>query len=125
MSPLCGAIFSRDSLSDMARELNMEEVKVLEIINESSTSGGQYLPSSDIACAIVCMISTTKKVTDKNIRSIMISKIVKQYIHKQKIYNHSNFTIFAKYALGGVPVGMDAETLITSGNCSLLNFDAQ
>ncbi|KAL4721035.1 hypothetical protein ACJJTC_012454 [Scirpophaga incertulas] len=52
MSPLCGAIFSRDSLGEMARELNMEEIKVLEIINESSTSGGQYLPSSDIACAI-------------------------------------------------------------------------
>lgn len=114
MSPLCGAIFSRDSLGDMARDLNIEEVRVLEIINESSTSGGQYLPSSDIACAIVCMISTTKKVTDKNIRNVMISKVVKQYIHKQKVYNNNNFIIFAKYALGGVPVGLDAETLISA-----------
>ncbi|KAL4703910.1 hypothetical protein ACJJTC_014830 [Scirpophaga incertulas] len=97
MSPLCGAIFSRDSLGDMAKELNMEEVRVLEIINESSTSGGQYLPSSDIACAIVCMICTTKRVTDKNIRNTMISKVVKQYIHKQKVYNNHHFKVFARH----------------------------
>lgn len=112
LTPLCGAIFSRDSVTDLSKELQIEEIECLKIINESATSGGQYLPSSSIECAIVCMITATKRVSDKNIRDSMISKVVKQYTHMHKPYNEAKFVIFAKYALGGVPPGMDSNTLI-------------
>ncbi|CAG5026265.1 unnamed protein product [Parnassius apollo] len=61
LTPLCGAIFSRDSIKDMAQDLGVEEVKCLRIVNESATSGGQYLPDSDIACAVVCTITSAKR----------------------------------------------------------------
>ncbi|CAH2088643.1 unnamed protein product [Euphydryas editha] len=90
MTPLCGAIFSRDSIKDMSVELGIEEIECLKIINESSASGGQYLPNSNIACAVVCMIISTKKVSDKN------------YLQNT--------------ALGGVPPGLDSMTLIEMCN---------
>lgn len=105
MSPMCGAIFSRETITDMAMELGIENVHVIEIINESTIAGGQYWENSDIACAIVSMISATKRVSDKNIRNAMIAKTVKQYSNK-----------FSKYALGGVLPGLDPETLISTYN---------
>lgn len=112
LTPLCGAIFSRDAISDMSKDLGIEEVLYLKIINESSASRGQYLPNSDLACAVVCMITATRRVTDKAVRDSMISKVVKQYIHCRKIYEETRFIIFSKYALGGVPPGLDSSTLI-------------
>lgn len=112
MTPLCGAVFSRDSIKEMASSLNKEEVAIIKMINASSATGGQYLPESDLACAVVCTISTTKRVTNKDVRSQMITKIIKQYSSKHKQYEPKNFSVFAKHALGGVPPGMDAETMI-------------
>lgn len=62
MSPLCGAVFSRDKISKMAYELKMENVTLIKLFNESTTAGGQYLDESDMSCAIVSMISATKRV---------------------------------------------------------------
>lgn len=112
LTPLCGAIFSRDAVAEMAKDLGVEEVMCLKIINESSASGGQYLPHSDLACAVVCVITATRRVTDKSTRDAMNSKVVKQYIHCRKIYEKTRFIIFSKYALGGVPPGLDSSTLI-------------
>ncbi|QXL90808.1 nucleoprotein [Pectinophora gossypiella virus 2] len=112
LTPLCGATFSRENIKDMAREIGVEEVKVIQIINASTTNGGQYLEESNMACAIVAVISATKKVSNKDLRFSMITKTIKQYAAKHKIYNSNEFNIFAKYALGGVPPGLDAETLI-------------
>lgn len=96
MTPLCGAVFSRDSIVDMARELNLEEVNVTKMINSSSSTGGQYMYESDMACAIVCTISTTKRVTNKDVRNQMITKVIKQYCAKHKEYVSSRFAVFAK-----------------------------
>ncbi|CAG4936459.1 unnamed protein product [Parnassius apollo] len=115
LTPLCGAIFSLDSIKNMAQGLGVEKVKCLRIVNESTTFGGQYLPDSDIACAVVCMITSTKKLSDKHVRDSMISKVVKQYIHQGKEYVHTRFTTFAKYA-GDVPPGLDSLTLIEMYN---------
>lgn len=114
MTPLCGAVFSRDSVTDMAKELDMSETDVLKVINSSTTAGGQHLDESDLACSVAAMIAATRRVTDKNIRNSMITKLIKQYSNKHKVYHASRFNIFAKYALGGVPPGMDADTLIES-----------
>lgn len=126
MTPLCGAVFSRDSIADMAKELHLEEVKVTRMINSSSSTGGQYMHESDMACAIVCTISTTKRVANKDVRNQMITKVIKQYCAKHKDYISSRFAIFAKYALGGVPPGMDAETLIENfSNIQTANVNAR
>lgn len=51
---------------------------------------------------------------DKNVRDSLILKTVKQYANKQKEYNAENFKIYATYALGGVPPGLDPDTLINT-----------
>lgn len=114
MSPLCGAIFSRESISEIANALKIESVEVIKILNDSTTAGGQYLENSDLSCAIFAMISATKKVSDKTIRDSLIIKTVKQYLTKGKEYHVERFRVFAEHALGGVPPGMDPDTLITS-----------
>lgn len=93
LTPLCGAIFSRDAIANMSRELRIEEPACLKIINESATSGGQYLPNSSIECAIVCMITATKKISDKGVRDSMIARVVKQYTHLHKPYDESKFVL--------------------------------
>ncbi|AOF41425.1 nucleocapsid, partial [Seattle Prectang virus] len=112
MTPLCGAVYSRESINDMAIELKMSENNVIMMINCSTTTGGQHLDESDLACAVVSMIATTKKVASKDIRNMMITKVIKQYSAKHKQYDSAKFAVLSKYALGGVPQGMDAETLI-------------
>lgn len=112
MTPLCGAIYSRESIPMMSKDLGLEEIEVIRTINDSTASGGHNLPHSDTACAIAAMISATKKVCAKNVREAMIAKTVKQYSAKGKPYLPKQFEIYAKYALGGVPPGMDSETLI-------------
>lgn len=114
MSPLCGAVFSRDIINNISKKLNMAPVRVIAMLNASTTAGGQYLPESDLSCAIVAMIFATKRVSDKNIRNSMLTKLVKQYSNKKKIYDSKTFRIISKYALGGVSPGLDPETLITT-----------
>lgn len=80
-------------------------------INSSNTNGGN-LPESDMACAIVAVLSATKKVSNKDLRFSMITKTIKQYAEKHKTYDSYAFNVYSKYALGGVPPGLDAETLI-------------
>lgn len=112
MTPLCGAVFSRDSITNMGRELGITEIETLKVINASTTAGGQHLVDSDLACSVAAMIAATRRVTDKNVRNSIITKLIKQYSNKHKVYHPNKFNIFAKYALGGVPPGMDADTLI-------------
>lgn len=69
------------------------------------------LSESSMACAIAATISATRKITDKSIRDSILSKIVKQYNRKQKMFSEKEFNIFAKYVLG-VPTGFDSKTLI-------------
>lgn len=112
MTSLCGAIYSRDVIDDIAKELKLDNLTTLTIVNQSTSAGGQYLPYSDMSCAIASTIAATKRVSDKNVRSMMVLKVVKQYSHKGKPYYPERFKVFAEYALGGVPPGMDPETLI-------------
>lgn len=114
MTPLCGAVFSRDSIAEMSKELNLEYVSVISMLNASTTAGGQYLLESNLACAVIAMISATKRVSDKNLRNSMLTKLVKQYSGKKKTFDHETFKVVSKYALGGVPPGLDPETLITT-----------
>ncbi|KAL4721355.1 hypothetical protein ACJJTC_012428 [Scirpophaga incertulas] len=113
-SPLCGAIYSKDDIAIMAIELNMEASDLVGVLNASCCSGGQNLQASNIACAVAATISATRKVTDKNVRDSIITKTVKQYSRKNKSYSEKEFIIFSKHALGGVPPGLDAKTLIES-----------
>ncbi|CAH0703282.1 unnamed protein product [Spodoptera exigua] len=116
MTPLCGAIFSRDCVTPISEKLHITLERVIAIINTSTCSGGQYLNDSDIACAIVAAICATKRVTNKGARDMIITKIVKQYAAKHKQFIPEHFSTFSEYALGGVPPGMDAESLIENNS---------
>lgn len=60
MTPLCRAVYARDSIIDMMNELGITEVQLLKIINESTTSGDQHLTHSDVSCAVASMIAASR-----------------------------------------------------------------
>lgn len=114
MTPLCGAVFSRDAVKDIAIGIDVEIPTAIKIINASCTSAGQYLEDSNLGCAIAAMICATKRMSDKSLKSAMISKLVKQYSSqgKQNSFSARRYDVFCEFALGGVPQGLDADTLL-------------
>lgn len=103
LTPLAGAVFSRDDISEIARLLNKGELEVLNCINESCQSGGHYLTYSSLACAAVASIVATRNMKDEKMRHGIIGKTMKQYLGKKKQWNANEFDIFAQYGHGGVP----------------------
>lgn len=99
MTPLCGAVYSRESIKEMAVELKMSEVNTTMMINCSTATGGQHLAESDLACAVVSMIATTRRVASKDVRNLMITKVIKQYSAKHKQYDSNKFSTFIVYPL--------------------------
>lgn len=119
LTPLAGAIFAKTDIEFMATELKLGLIEVLNIVNSSCQSGGQYLSGSRTDCAAVAAICATTKLRTKNkhneARSI-ISKTVKQYMTAKRDMEDDYFAIFSKYATAGVPAGYDAKTLLAMYN---------
>lgn len=111
MTPLCGAIFNKSDLDDLATALNMTILDTLNMVNASSQSGGQYLDESDMACAIVCALSATVRVKD-SVRIQIVQKTVKQYQAAKKPFNREVFFACAKHATGGVGKGFEFDVLL-------------
>lgn len=112
LTPLAGAIFSKDDVPAIAAKLGKAVPQVLNIINSSSQSGGQYLDSSTMACAAVYVIISTKGLKDKDTKISIICKTLRQYLAKQKEFNIGVFEVFSEYAHGGIPDGMEPENLM-------------
>lgn len=117
-TPLSGAIFSKNDLCSMSRELSIQynktydEATVLTMINNSCQSNGHHLDNSNAAIALVAACVATRNIKDDKVKFSIISKIGKQYIKKGKNFNENTFDIFAKYATGGVPSNMEPKKLI-------------
>lgn len=112
MTPLCGAIFSKTCIAELATETAIEAKGVIKLLNESTCPSGHNLANSDMACAIVAAIAGTKGMANRGGRDQIITKVIKQYSAKHKEYLPARFDAFAKFALGGVPQGLDSGSLI-------------
>lgn len=113
LTPLAGAVFSKEDIPKIARDLKVDSPTILNVINSSSQSGGHYTMSSNMACAAVCAIMSTKGLKDKDIKVSIISKTLRQYLAKQKQWEVGTFEVYAKYAHGGIPDGMEPENLMS------------
>nr|APG79297.1 putative nucleoprotein [Hubei diptera virus 7] len=110
LTPLAGAVFSRNDILDLARDIHRKndptdaEVSQLLIdINQSCQSGGQYLMNSTCEMAQIAAICATRNLKDIKLKSSIINKITNQYFSAGKLKDKNRFLTIAKYARGGVP----------------------
>lgn len=116
LTPLAGAIFSRNSLKDMLDEpaiksIYKTEAELSVAINSSAQSGGQHLPESRADIAGVCAYVATSGLTDKKLAESITNKTVRQYISSGRPGDHVTMMAFAKYATGGVPTDLSYDKL--------------
>nr|WQM60715.1 MAG: putative N protein [Phasmaviridae sp.] len=117
MTPLAGAIFSRVDIKELHEKLlqyksDLTIADVVITINTSCIPGGQYLPTSTAHCAAVCSIVATTNMKDQTLRSSIISKTVRQYLAAGKTLDKVLFGIYAQFANGGIPNGLEPDTLL-------------
>nr|QMP82260.1 nucleocapsid protein [Blattodean phasma-related virus OKIAV238] len=112
LTPLAGAVFSKDDIIKIANSIRSSVPNTLAMINSSCQSGGQYLNESNNAVASIASIVSTRGLKDENIKISIINKTMKQYIAAKKPFDESIFNTFAIYANGGVPANLQAQKLI-------------
>lgn len=62
LTPLAGAVFSKDDISQMMGKTKRSLSHSINIINASCQSGGQYLKNSRAATAIIAAIVATRRI---------------------------------------------------------------
>lgn len=65
LTPLAGAIFSKDDIRKVANVLGKDTETTINMINASCQSGGQHLPMSSMAIAAIASIVRTRNLKDK------------------------------------------------------------
>lgn len=115
LTPLCGAIFSRNDIPKMVKDLNLKVSEVVRMLNTSCQSGGHYLRDSELAVAALASIVATAKLGAKgkhDERVQIITKVIKQYLNHKKTYTSSIFVSLSRFATGGVPTDLEPGKLI-------------
>lgn len=123
MTPLAGAIFSKDSLEAIHKELSELAIRkgvqpaeniqtIIKQVNSSCQSGGQYLNESEMYIAAVAVITATRNVKNENVKYSIIAKTLKQYQTAGKAWDQEKFLIFSGHATGGLPSELMPQTLI-------------
>nr|QMP82411.1 nucleocapsid protein [Coleopteran phasma-related virus OKIAV243] len=112
LTPLAGAVFSREDIPAIAQLRNRTAHQVLNTINASCQSGGFNLPCSNAAVAAVAAIVATRNVKDERMKNGIIGKTLKQYLMHKKTWNDRVFETYAKFGHGGVPANLAPENLI-------------
>lgn len=84
MTPLAGAIYSRNDVPALAAHLKITTNRALKYINARAQSGGQYLKckkgkAASMECAATCSVVATSALKDKKDRKQNVSKVLKQY----------------------------------------------
>lgn len=116
LTPLCGAIFSRDDIDDMLEDPEIkacipDRADLLIALNLSAQNGGQFIEGSRTDIAGVCAIMGTVNV-EKKLRMQIISKTAKQFLGKNRPMDKKVFNAIGKYAAGGLPAEWQAEILV-------------
>lgn len=116
LTPLAGAVYSKQDIFKMAEELKVLPSDLICCINASCQNGGQYLQQSQFHCAIPCVIVGTRNMTNTNARQQLVNKTVKQYLNAKKVPDMRKFQIYSKYATGGIPVAFQYQSLMKNFN---------
>lgn len=104
LTPLCGAICSRNDIPSMVEALKLKVSEVVRMLNSSCQSGGHYLKDSELAVAALASIVATSKLAAKgknDERNQIITKVIKQFLNHKKAYTASVFTALSRFATGG------------------------
>uniref|UniRef100_A0AAT9JEX4 Nucleocapsid protein n=1 Tax=Blattella germanica phasmavirus 1 TaxID=3133448 RepID=A0AAT9JEX4_9VIRU len=112
LTPLAGAVFSKDDIAEISAIVRMTQSTVVSIINSSCQSGGQYLTNARCDVAAIAGIVATRGIKDDQMKASIINKTVKQYLNRNKPFDFEIFNTFAKYAHGGVPMEYSASNLM-------------
>ncbi|APG79266.1 putative nucleoprotein [Hubei odonate virus 8] len=112
LTPLAGAVFSKDDIPTLANRLNMPVNVVISAINSSSASGGHYISHSQSEFAVASSIAVTRNVTSKPLRDSIIGKVVKQYNSIGKTFDKEKFRTICEFAHGGISHDLNPSTLI-------------
>ncbi|AIA24564.1 nucleoprotein [Nome phantom orthophasmavirus] len=112
LTPLAGAIFSRDDIVEMATLMNMSVADMTNLINSSCQSGGHYLDNSNAGCAIAAALRATQRMPKPKEREALVIKVLSQYMAKDKAFANDEFLMFCKFATGGVPEGLSFDNLL-------------
>lgn len=117
MTPLCGAIFSKNNLEELSELIHPaaegdKRGATLVTLSQSCQSGGHYLRESVCAVAVVAAVCATRNMTDAKVRDQIITKTYKQYVASGKQFDASLYENLCKFATGGVPAEHSAKRLI-------------
>lgn len=91
ITPLAGAIFSKEDIRAMAVELTVRAYNLIININASCQSGGQHLQESRGYLAVVSAICSTRNMRKEEARLLAIGRTVKQYLHAKKVIDHDSY----------------------------------
>lgn len=121
MTPLAGAIFSKNDLQKIVDEskaiiptITLEGV-IVGII-QSCQSGGQYLENSRAHIAVAAAVCATQNMKDDLLRKQIIGKTFKQYISSGKEFNKRLYNVYLRYSTGGIPQEYMPDRLIAEYN---------
>lgn len=117
MTPLCGAIFSKNNLEELSELIHPaadgdRRGLTLVTLSQSCQSGGHYLRESVCAVAVVAAVCATRNMTDSKVRDQIITKTYKQYVASGKPFDAGLYESLCKFATGGVPAEHSAKRLI-------------
>lgn len=112
LTPLAGAVFSKDDIEKIAKVFDMKIPDVVKMINASCQSGGHHLPKSNAAVAFSAVVCATRNIKDEKIRHSIIHKTIKQYMSVNKEFNDGQLNSISIFAHGGLPSGMDVKSII-------------
>lgn len=126
LTPLAGAIFSRDSMEKMMAEDAIKRVFVakcdlINAINKSAQNGGQFLVGSRADIAAVCVVVGTSAIKKPDERKSICQRTVKQFLSHQREAEKDVFQAVCKYATGGVPEEWSYDTITSEYNGIRLN----
>lgn len=116
LTPLAGAVFSRNDIDDIAAILNVDNGAAVCMLNDSCQSGGHNLPHSNGTVAVLATVANTRRLAESGKTQeagSIITKVTKQYIAKRgrEAIDIDQFRALAAFANGGVPIGLDAKSL--------------
>lgn len=117
LTPLSGAVFSRNSLSKMMEEPSIRAAMVnkatlIDCINKSAQNGGQFLEGSRADVAAVCVLVGTQNVKKTEERKSIVQRTMKQFIAQRRPHNRDVFAALVKYGTGGLPEDWTFEALL-------------
>lgn len=110
LTRLAKEVYSEDSCFCLSKHFNIPKVDMFKIVNSSCQPSGQYLPHSNMDCAVAAKIIATETMLNDAERFNLIRETAQQYMAARKV---SNPLALKKYLhLGGIPEDLRYHNMI-------------